>query len=56
MTELSVAPTVVAKLRAELRLRHYSRRTEQAYVAWVRRYIHFHGRRHPRDLGVAELR
>lgn len=58
MTDLSptASPTVVSKLRAELRLRHYSRRTEEAYVGWVRRYILFHRRRHPRDLGAAELR
>ena len=58
MTDASAtqAPTVISKLRAELRLRHYSRRTEEAYVGWVRRYLLFHGRRHPRDLGAAELR
>jgi integron integrase len=37
--------------RAALRTRHYSRRTEDAYVAWMRRYILFHGKRHPRELG-----
>ncbi len=36
-------------------MRHYSIRTEQAYVEWTRRYIHFHGRRHPIDLGAAEV-
>jgi integron integrase len=34
---------------------HYSLRTEQAYVQWVRAFIRFHGLRHPRDLGVAEV-
>jgi hypothetical protein len=34
------------------RVRHYSRRTEQAYVAWVRRFILFHEPRHPRDLAA----
>ncbi|MGH7626459.1 MAG: phage integrase N-terminal SAM-like domain-containing protein [Gemmatimonadaceae bacterium] len=33
----------------------YSRRTEEAYVHWIRRYITFHGRRHPRDLGPGEV-
>ena len=32
-----------------MRLRHYSLRTEEAYVGWIRRYILFHGKRHPRD-------
>ncbi len=38
-------------VRQRLRERRYSVRTEQAYVFWIRRYIVFHGRRHPRDLG-----
>ena len=36
-------------------MRHYSRRTEQAYVAWIRRFIVFHRKRHPRDLGEREV-
>jgi integron integrase len=44
------------RLRAELRARHYSIRTERAYLAWARRYIVFHGRRHPRDLNASDLR
>jgi integron integrase len=42
-------------VRAAARLRHYSRRTEAAYVAWIRRYIFFHGKRHPAELGAAEV-
>lgn len=38
------------------RLRHLSLRTEQAYRAWIRRYILFHNKRHPKELGVPELR
>jgi integron integrase len=38
-----------------LRLRRLSLRTESAYLGWVRRYIHFHDRRHPRELGAREL-
>jgi integron integrase len=36
-------------------VRHYSRRTEEAYVAWIRRYIVFHGKRHPAEMGAPEL-
>jgi integron integrase len=36
-------------------LRHLSRRTEQAYVAWIRRFILFHGKRHPNEMGAAEV-
>lgn len=43
-------------LRAALRTRHYSVRTERAYVAWVRRYVHYCGLRHPRECGERELR
>ena len=43
------------RVRAAVRVRHYSLRTEQAYVYWVRRYIHFHGRRHPEQMGEAEV-
>jgi len=43
------------RLRDALRSRHYSRRTEQAYCLWVRRYIYFHHKRHPKDLGEREI-
>jgi len=46
---------LLARLRHALRVRHYSIRTEQAYVEWTRRYIHFHGLRHPIDLGAGEV-
>ena len=43
-------------VRRRLRERRYSRRTEEAYVHWIRRYVVFHGRRHPRDLGLDAVR
>lgn len=43
------------QVRAAIRLRHYSIRTEHAYVAWIVRFIRFHGYRHPRELGDAEV-
>ena len=43
------------QLRAEIRLRHYSLRTEQIYIHWVRRYILFHGKRHPSTMGEREI-
>ena len=42
-------------LRHAIRVRHYSIRTEEAYVDWVRRFIRFHGRLHPRELGAPEV-
>jgi Phage integrase, N-terminal SAM-like domain len=48
-------PRLLDRVREAIRTRHYSRRTEKAYVAWIRRYIFFHGKRHPADMGAAEL-
>ena len=48
-------PRLLDRVRAALRLRHYNRRTEEAYVAWIRRYIFFHGKRHPLEMGAPEL-
>ena len=42
-------------VRDALRVRHYSIRTEEAYVGWIRRFILFHGKRHPREMGKAEI-
>jgi site-specific recombinase XerD len=43
------------RLRAELRARHYSSRTERAYVAWVKRFVQLHKRKHPRELGASDV-
>ncbi len=47
------AAVLLDRVRAAIRARHYSRRTEEAYVAW--RYIFFHGRRHPAEMGAPEI-
>jgi integron integrase len=52
---MSYKPRLLDLVRDAIRVRHYSYRTEQQYVAWIRRYILFHGRRHPRELGGAEV-
>lgn len=49
------APRLLDQVREVIRLRHYSIRTEQAYVQWIRRFIVFHGKKHPRDMGSAEV-
>ena len=41
-------------MRDAIRVKHYSLRTEQAYVDWIRRYIFFHNVRHPDEMGAAE--
>jgi site-specific recombinase XerD len=49
-------PKLLDQLRAELRVRHMSLNTEESYVGWARRYILFHGKRHPREMGPEEVR
>jgi len=49
------APRLIDRLRDALRSRHYSRRTEQAYCLWVRRYLQFHGMRHPSDMAEPDV-
>jgi integron integrase len=46
---------LVDRLREAIRSRHYSRRTEKAYWYWIRYFIFFHGKRHPAEMGAAEV-
>jgi integron integrase len=48
-------PRLLDQVRGRLRFRHYSLRTEQAYVDWIKRFIVFSGKRHPLDLGAEEV-
>ncbi len=48
-------PRLLDQVRAAVRARHYSRLTEKAYVLWIKRYIFFHDKRHPADMGAAEV-
>jgi integron integrase len=48
-------PRLLDRVRAAIRARHYSLRTEEAYVAWIVRFILFHGKRHPGEMGAAEI-
>ena len=52
---VSRAPRLLDRVRAAIRLRHYSLRTEDAYVGWIRRYIHYHEIRHPDEMGSLEV-
>ncbi|MBI4726063.1 phage integrase N-terminal SAM-like domain-containing protein [candidate division TA06 bacterium] len=54
-TAIANPPKLFDQVRIEIRLRHLSYRTEQAYVHWVRRFILFHGKRHPREMGASEV-
>jgi integrase len=48
-------PRFLDRVREAVRTRHYGRRTEKAYVHWIKRYIFFHGKRHPAEMGAAEV-
>lgn len=48
-------PKLLDQVRDKLRVKHYSIRTEQTYVDWIKRYIYFHDKRHPKDLGARDI-
>ena len=48
-------PKLLEQVRDLIRTRHYSYRTEEAYLNWVRQYMLFHGKRHPAEMGAAEV-
>lgn len=49
-------PKLLDQVRNLMRVRHLSHKTERAYVGYIREYILFHGKKHPKDLGVDEIR
>jgi integron integrase len=51
----TAAPKLLTRVRRAIRLHHYSPRTEQAYVLWVRRFVRFHGTRDPATMGEREV-
>ncbi len=53
--DVSKKPMLLEVVRQRIRLKHYSHRTEKSYVHWIRRFVRFHDRRHPRELGKAEI-
>lgn len=48
-------PKLLDQVRDKIRVKHYSIRTEMQYLQWVKRFILFHGKRHPRDMGAPEV-
>ena len=52
---VSRGPRLLEQVSLALRVRHYSERTVEAYVGWIRRFVRFHERRHPRELGAVEV-
>ena len=48
-------PKLLDQVRSAIRIRHYSIRTEEAYIQWIKRYIFFHKKQHPHTMGEAEI-
>ncbi len=48
-------PRLLDRVRFQIRSRHFSHRTEDAYVGWIRRFVRFHGNRHPSEMGEPEI-
>jgi integron integrase len=49
------APRLLDQVREVLRYHHYGKRTEEAYVRWIKGFIYFHNKRHPKDMGKADI-
>ncbi|MDP3744439.1 MAG: integron integrase [Methylotenera sp.] len=52
---VNAEPKLLDQVVVRIRVKHYSRRTEQAYVDWIKRYIFHHGKRHPKEMGSVEV-
>ena len=48
-------PKLLDQVRDKLRVKHYSIRTEQSYTGWIKRYIYFHDKQHPKNLGARDV-
>ena len=55
MEQAKNQPRLLEQVRNRLRYRHYAHSTERSYLQWVKRYILFHNKRHPKDMGVEEI-
>ena len=53
--DVPAAPRLLDRVRDKIRSKHYSLRTEQAYIDWIKRFIHFHGKRHPAELSAPDV-
>ena len=48
-------PKLLDQVRYKIHTHHYSRRTEKTYVSWIKKFIFYHGLRHPKDMGEKEI-
>ncbi|OGU37676.1 MAG: hypothetical protein A2315_14120 [Ignavibacteria bacterium RIFOXYB2_FULL_35_12] len=49
-------PKLLEQVRIAMRVAHYSKSTEESYVNWIKRFILFHNKRHPKDMGAEEVK
>jgi hypothetical protein len=52
---MAQSPKLLDQVRDKLRVKHYAIRIEQSYVGWIKRYIHFHDKTHPKDSGAQDV-
>jgi hypothetical protein len=55
LQQVTTGPRLLDRVKAAIQMRHMSARTEEAYVGWIRRFIIFHGKRHPDDMAEPEV-
>ena len=48
-------PKLLEQVNEQIRLRHYSHRTEKTYILWIKKYIYYHQKRHPAEMGSNEI-
>ena len=53
--DIAGPPRLIDRVRQTIRARHYSLRTEKAYIGWIRRFIFFYDKQHPANLGTPEV-
>ena len=54
-TPVTQPPKLLDQIRNKLRVKHYAIRTEEQYLHWIKRYILFHAKRHPKEMGAAKI-
>ena len=55
MVKIAIKSPLLQQIVSQIRVRHYSRRTEDTYLHWIKRYIYFHNKRHPGEMGEPEV-
>jgi len=55
-TSLQTKPKLLDQVKITMRAAHYSKSTEESYVSWIKRFILFHNKRHPDDMGAEEIK